>query len=226
MAFSSDAVGILGISIGVRMISDEHLTNEAISWIGGFLKNSYDLERAEDWQRCLFAAAVRQLGSPLDLAVPKSAAVADVRVALVAKGLMEAGDDNQAVADGVQSLRLAISEPQDELNWDRAALRLAAVESVIEATVSVVDGKGATVSPKRRQQLSDRDVRVHDAVGRERFCTLTNAEIMKASSLKKSLRAEGLEPRGEATKRSFDRIRNAKGYPLSREIKEKRAARN
>ena len=49
-----------------------------------FLKNSYDMERAEDWQRSLFAAADQQLGSWLNLSFPKSAATADVRTALVA----------------------------------------------------------------------------------------------------------------------------------------------
>jgi hypothetical protein len=71
--------------------------------------------------------------------------------------------------------------------------------------------------------LSKRDTKVHDIVGRERFCTMTNAEIMKEISMKKRLRVEcDLEP-GDAAKRSLDRIRQAKGYLLSREIARKRS---
>ena len=102
-----------------------------MQWASKFLENSYDMERAEDWQRSLFAAADQQLGSSLNLPFPKSAATADVRTALVARGLIESGGDDQAAEDDAQTLRLAIREPQNELNCDRAALRLAAVESVI-----------------------------------------------------------------------------------------------
>jgi hypothetical protein len=69
-------------------------------------------------------------------------------------------------------------------------------------------------------------VRVYDVIGRERFNSLTNAEIMRDTAVKKPLRAEGLDPGSEAAKRCLDRIRNAKGYPLSREVSKKRASRN
>jgi hypothetical protein len=118
-----------------------------------------------------------------------------------------------------------MSELAVELPHDRAALRLAAIESVVRAAVPVVGGKGPASSPKGSQPLSERDVRVHDAIGRERFCSLTNAEIMRDTTVKKPLRAEGLDP-GEAAKRCLDRIRNAKGYPLSRAVSKKRASRN
>ncbi len=74
--------------------------------------------------------------------------------------------------------------------------------------------------------LSARDLQIHDAVGRERFRTLTNAEIMKEVSVKKRLRLDfRLEP-GDAAKCCLDRIRRAKGYSLSREIAKKRSTWN
>jgi hypothetical protein len=89
-----------------------------------------------------------------------------------------------------------------------------------------VGGRDPASAPKGSQPLSDRDVRVHDAIGRERFCSLTNAEIMRDPTVKKPLRAEGLEPGGEAAKCCLDRIRKANGYPLSRQVSKKRASRN
>jgi hypothetical protein len=225
VAFCSDAVGILGIALGTRAVADTDLTDLVVKWASRFLKNSYEGERTEDWQRCLFAAGDRQLGSSLNLSIAKSLATADVRTALVAKGAIELGGW-AADQDGEQTLSLAICELPDELSHDRVALRLAAVEWIIRSAGPLVGGKHAAAASKHGHPLSPRDVRVHDAVGRERFCTLTNAEIMREVRVKKPLRAEGLKPSGEAAKRCLDRIRSAKGYPLSREVTKKRATRN
>jgi hypothetical protein len=225
VAFCSDAVGILGVALGTRVVADTELTDQVLKWASKFLKNSYDAERTEDWQRCLFVAGDRQLGSSLNLSLPKSPATADVRTALVARGLIDSGDDNQAAEDDAQTLRLAIREPQNELTCDQAALRLAAVESVIRAATPAAGGKSVARSAKPSLPLSGRDLQIHDVVGGERFRTLTNAEIMKEVSVKKRLRVDlQLEP-GDAAKRCLDRIRHAKGYSLSREIAEKRSSR-
>jgi hypothetical protein len=225
-AFCSDAVGILGVVLGTKVVPDTEVTDQVVKWISKFLKRSYDAERTEEWQRCLFAAGDLQLGSLLNLSIPESPGTADVRTALVARCVIEAGDDWPTDQDRQHTLNLAMRELPDELPHDRAALRLAAVESVIQATVPVVGGKGPASASKGSQPLSERDVRVYDAIGRERFCSLTNAEIMRDTTVKKPLRAEGLDPGSEAAKRCLDRIRNAKGYPLSREVSKKRASRN
>jgi hypothetical protein len=225
-AFCSDAVGVLGVVLGMKSVGDTQIRDQVVQWISKFVKKSYDAERTEEWQRCLFAAVDLQLDSLLNISIPKSPGTADVRTALVARGVMEACDDRLADQDGKHTLNLAMQELADALSHDRAALRLAAVESVVRAAVPVAGGKGPASAPKGGQPLSDRDVRVHDAIGRERFCSLTNAEIMKDANVKKPLRAEGLEPGGDAAKRCLDRIRNAKSYPLSREVSKKRASRN
>jgi len=225
MAFCSDAVGILGTALGTKTTADPNLTGAVVNWISKFLKSSYELDRTEDWQRCLFATGDRQLGGPLSLPVPKSIAIADVRTALLARGLIDSGDDNQAAEDDAQTLRLAIREPQNELSCDRAALRLAAVESVIRAAAPAAGGKHVSRSADQSGPLSSRDIQIHDAVGGERFRTLTNAEIMKEPNVKKRLRVDFQLEQGDAAKRCLDRIRHGKGYPLSREIAEKRSSR-
>ena len=49
---------------------------------------------------------------------------------------------------------------------------------------------------------------------------------MKDVNVKKRLRAECQLTSNDAIKRCLDRIRETKGYPLSREVTKKRAARN
>lgn len=223
-AFCSDAVGILAVVLGTKAVGDSELTHQIVKWVSKFLKKSYDAERTEDWQRCLFAAADRQLGSSLKLTILESPATADVRTALVAKGVVDASDAGSADEDCQQTLTLAMRELADELPSDRAALRLAAVQSVIETAVPVAGGNNTLRPSKRGGSLSDRDTRVHNVIGSERFRTLTNAEIMREATMKKRLRVDfELEAGGDDTKRCLDRIRTAKGYSLSREIVKKRS---
>jgi hypothetical protein len=225
-AFCSDAVGILGIVLGTKAIADPEVTNEVAKWLSKFLKNSYEGRCTEEWQRCLYAVADRQMGGSLNLAIPRSPAASDVRLALAAKNVLEAGTDGLSDQDGERVIALALRELPHELSCDQAALRLAAVEAVVETAVPMISGQTTARQPKPDRSLSDRDTRLHDAIGSQRFSTMTNAEIMKDSKVKKLLHSEKLEPGGDAAKRCLDRIRHAKGYLLSRQIAEKRSSVN
>jgi hypothetical protein len=77
----------------------------------------------------------------------------------------------------------------------------------------------------RHSALSQKDLGVHDAVGKDRFEALTNAEITRDRSLKKKLRDDFKLKTPDATKACLDRIRKGKGYLLSGEIKIKRSSR-
>jgi hypothetical protein len=225
MAFCSDPVGILGVLLGTKAVADVDITSQVVGWTSKFLRNSYEMDRTEDWQRSLLAVADRQLGSSLNLLIPNSPATADIRIALAARGVID-DDPNRVAEDRTQTLKLAVREPQDELNSDRAALRLAAIEWVLGTAEPTVKGKNGVRSAKQTGPLSERDIRVHDTVSKERFCTLTNAEIMKEASVKKRLWADfRLKAGSDAAKRCLDRIRQAKRYPLSREIVKKRSTR-
>lgn len=223
MAFCRDAVGILGIALGVKAVADDKITSEVARWAARFLKASYEMERAEDWHRCLFAAADQQLGSPENLAVPHSAALADVRTALVMRGIL--ADGILLAEDWDQTLRSAVMASQAELPVDRAVLFLAAMEFVMRTATPKASNK-LMVAGYVRSSMSPRDTSIHDIIGKERLTTQTNAEIMRDVKLKKRLQTECKLGSGDATKRSLDRIRRAKGYLLSRDLANKRAARN
>jgi hypothetical protein len=74
--------------------------------------------------------------------------------------------------------------------------------------------------------LSDRDRDIHDRLGEQSFRNLTNSEISRDRNLKKALLEFRLKSGADDTKACLDRIRRGKGYPLSREISEKRSSRN
>lgn len=75
---------------------------------------------------------------------------------------------------------------------------------------------------KPAPRLSKREMAAHNIVGGENFCQLTNAEILR--EFKKQLRQEcNLRPGTDASKSCLDRIRKAKGYPLSKQISKKRS---
>lgn len=91
------------------------------------------------------------------------------------------------------------------------------LESETQAKTFVGDFSGA---------LSERDSKIHEIVGQENFCTLTNSDIMHDKRLSARLRTEfKLRPSRDATKAVLDRIRRAKGYPLSRKISKERSTR-
>lgn len=221
MAFCQDAVGILGVTLGVKAVPDDIITSEVVRWTGRFLKSSYDMERAEDWHRCLFAGADHQLGGPQGLAVPPSALLADVRTALVMRGVFD--EDVLADDDSALTLRHALDQLQSDLPIDRAILRLAAMEFVIRNAAPTTGKKGSARAAGIVGTLSARDLQVHEMVGRDRFNSHTNAEIMKDVKLKRRLRDECTLTSNDAIKRSLDRIRQAKSYPLSRQVAKKRS---
>jgi len=82
--------------------------------------------------QCFSACTLIRL-SPLDVSIPKSTATADVRIGLLAKGLINAFDADQVWKDAVQTLQLAVQEPPKNFTYERAAPRVAAVEWIIQS---------------------------------------------------------------------------------------------
>lgn len=133
MPYCADAVGILGVAVGSRATADADIINKIAKWIATFLKVSYEMERCQDWQRALFACADVTLGSPLRLATPTTADIADVRTALRAKGIFESSNGKYAKEDAARTFSLAIQEIPGDPDCDRITLRLAALERVVRA---------------------------------------------------------------------------------------------
>ena len=91
-----------------------------------------------------------------------------------------------------------------------------------ESTNAVVSGP----TSQSAMSLSDRDQMVHDIVTGEHFRTLRNSEIMQSRPIALRLQKEcKFQSRSNALKCSLDRIRKKKGYPLSREVENKRSGK-
>jgi len=127
MGFPSDPVGVLGVALATAVIADPGTTRQVADWATRFLKSSYTRERAEDWERCLFAAADRKIGCPVGLQVPTSAAIADVRIALLSVDVLD-HSDLEPREDATLTLALAEQELPEDFSCERSAMRLKALE--------------------------------------------------------------------------------------------------
>lgn len=162
MAFRADAVGILGVALGTKTIADADVTSTIARWVTTFLRDSHEMNRAQDWQRSLFAFADTELGSPLRLSMPKSRDTADVRIALRARGLIDPSTETHLEEDAVRTLEMGIQDLPEGLDCDRIALRLAAFEYVSRvgtsgpASKAVPQGYGApSKKPEHPTEISD-----------------------------------------------------------------------
>jgi hypothetical protein len=128
MGFSSDPVGVLGIAVGTAAIADREITKRIADWAARFLKSSYERERAQDWERCLFAAADRKMGPPVGLPIPASVAAADVRLALLSVDALDHSELEPQQDAMMLKLSLAEQELPEDFGCERTALRLKALE--------------------------------------------------------------------------------------------------
>jgi hypothetical protein len=130
MTFCGDAVGLLGVVVGTKTLADKQVAAQIEDWASRFFKDSHANAGNEEWQQCLIAAAGRTLSKSLALELPHTPATADVRLALAAHSLIPLPED-LAVQDLRETLQMAEQELPEDFPYDRAALRLAAVEWVM-----------------------------------------------------------------------------------------------
>jgi hypothetical protein len=105
-------------------------------------------------------------------------------------------------------------------DWDFLAL----LERRFAGRSKAKDNESKASSTGKAVSLSERDTGVYKIVGEENFRNLTNAEIMRDRTIGSQLKNICKLKSGEdATKACLDRIRRAKGYPLSRDITNKRS---
>ena len=141
MAFCSDATGILGVALGTRTLADSTVSAKIVSWLSSFLKTIYELDGTENWQRCLFQATDRILGNGLGLPRPGLAQAEDVYVALLAKGIPVPARGETAEQEEEKALKLILLESTNQISYERAALRLTALEHIVRSAPAVVPGR-------------------------------------------------------------------------------------
>jgi hypothetical protein len=141
MPFCSDAVGILGVALGTRSLVDAPVSAKIVAWLSSFLKIIYDLDGTENWQRSLFQAADHVLGGGIKLPVAAPSQAEDVRIALGAKNILPRSDGKQGEQEEERALKLILAQSTTETPYERAAIRLVALEYLLRAAPAVVPGR-------------------------------------------------------------------------------------
>ena len=141
MAFCSDTVGILGVALGTKFLADAVVSAKIVSWLSSFLKTIYDLDGTENWQRCLFQAADRVLGNGVGIPSPVLGEAEDVYVALTAKGIFTSANGRTTEEEEEKALGLILLQGTSQISYERAAIRLAALEYVVRSAPAVVPGR-------------------------------------------------------------------------------------
>ena len=140
MAFCSDAVGLLGVALGTKALADAALLAKVTAWLESFVKKMNQMEGTEDWQRCLFHAADQVFDGNIGIDLVASADCADVRVALSARGILQA-TELASEQEELAVIGLLTHTSITHVPYERAAIRLAALKWVLRAAPTTVPGR-------------------------------------------------------------------------------------
>jgi len=131
-----DGVAVLGIAVGTVAIGDAKLTRTVGQWATGFLPTSVRSNGIEDWKRVLMNVAGNLLGLD-NTTLSYDEAVADVMIALIARGTTKQKDHDVVEAAAEATINLLRREPAKQVEFERVALRLAAYEWIDNTTAAV-----------------------------------------------------------------------------------------
>lgn len=134
---SVDPVALLGITVGAKALGDPDTLQKIRDWISSFISTSYEMRNAELWHKCLFAAAQRVIEATPELEMPEERSVADVRVALINKGLLSSATATRT-EDERQCLILIKSGDFSSYELGRLALSLAAYNAISRYSVTLL----------------------------------------------------------------------------------------
>ena len=146
MAFCSDAVAILGVALGTRHLVAPALSDKIVMWLKTFVIPICEMEGTEEWHRCLFYAADQVLGGKIGVPSCESTLAADVGVALTDKGILSAATSQAAEEYERASLQLVLSNGLTPVSFERASIRLAAVERVMRSAPVAIPGRMAAAN--------------------------------------------------------------------------------
>ncbi|MBX3302405.1 MAG: hypothetical protein KF693_09325 [Nitrospira sp.] len=136
----TDAVALLGIAIGASSC-DEQIRRAIAEWMGRFVHTSCDMRGVSNCEKCLFATAQRCVSFKPDISIPLDSTVADVRVALRGKNLLEVENNTQIAQDEIDALKLMKSVEAESIPMTHAGLRLAAFEWIKRLAPAVTLGR-------------------------------------------------------------------------------------
>jgi len=140
-ALLTDPVSVLGIALGARALADPPLVEQTLAWIRHIGEASAQLSGAPEWRRALLAVAAVALGGAFDEPLARNADLADVRLALMARGLLPTPTHEAFEADAARVIEQVRASEVETLNPVRAAARTAALEWIFSNAPIAVPGR-------------------------------------------------------------------------------------
>ncbi len=125
-----DAVAAFGVSLGAKRFMDTAAGAQARNWMAGFIHSSYEMRDIEGWHKCLFAASQHAMNISPELPVPDDSTLADVRVALSARNMMQALEGAAREEDEQRALLILKGSNGDEQTITRMAFSIAAFNAI------------------------------------------------------------------------------------------------
>lgn len=122
--FCTNVIALLGISLGVRSLSDSDMLDALNQWLSQFVAQSFQA-RLTDWQQCLLIAICQMGKVSFQSSLSDNQTISDVRVALWSKGCLHY-DFPLPADDHMQTLMIMKRGNNGEIGCDHAALRLSA----------------------------------------------------------------------------------------------------
>lgn len=134
-SFEVDGPALLGLALGIRAV-ESPLRDDVTAWMLEFLPKSARMQRVDGWDKCLISASAAVLGKLTLVPMPADLDIADLRIALRAKGICVASSSEEEDA----SAALAVIKGAEASAVDpvRSAARLAALEWILRC-MPVID---------------------------------------------------------------------------------------
>lgn len=137
VGFATDAVALLGISLGTIQISKEDKVNETLSWLKSFSSRVCALPGVDEYQRSLIAAAHIVLGDQTAV-IPSSTSCADIRIAMQSKSIFPESTVSTDTWDAMDMLLNGVIPENDP---HRAAITFAAIKWLRRSSPRILPGQ-------------------------------------------------------------------------------------
>jgi hypothetical protein len=123
--FVWDIVAQIGIALAAKAVKADKTI--LVAWYNKFCSWTYHGHEILDWQKCIIVGVQQILGCQRVFALPSSADVADVRVALYSKNFLHRPERSYEESEELESLRVIKRTNPNELTREQAAFRLGAL---------------------------------------------------------------------------------------------------
>lgn len=133
VGFVDDPVALFGVCLGATKLGDASIKADLTRWMTGFIDQSYAAQQPE-WKRSLLSIVRKQSKIQPEWPLPP---VADVNVVFRNRGLLPTLLGDEKSAEEENALLIIKSEFGEEIEPEKAAIRLAALNWLLESIPTI-----------------------------------------------------------------------------------------